>query len=100
MSCVTNVIILAAVDEDFAMEQVMASEAVRNQEGTEARDFDESSGGPKHLEFRGRAFAFNYLDEAKLMQAIRQVLWKHPECVQVLMKGQEEERFKIVEVFG
>jgi hypothetical protein len=56
-------------------------------------------GGSKMLETPIALGAFNYLDVGALCEHIRSLQFKEPENVQLIFKGQDDERFSIIDVF-
>lgn len=60
------------------------------------RPADEGSGGAKHLECGVYCWGANYLDIAGFLRAVATAPWEWPECVQVFIKGHEEERFRML----
>lgn len=107
MSNVTNVIFTPGLlDEDYEPDQQRIQKL--NEFFTDQRGFvdadDESLpcgwyGGAKMLEATLLIGAFNYLDLEGLIEHIRGIQWEDPECVQLIVKEQEEDRFKIINVF-
>jgi hypothetical protein len=58
-------------------------------------DVSEYAGGTKHVECRVYLSAFNKLDTNTILRAIDQAPWRDKKMVQVFVKEQEEETFKL-----
>lgn len=56
-------------------------------------------GGTKNLEANLYAGAFNGLFLEKFLGHLRGLKWKQPERVQLLVKEQDDERFRLINVF-
>lgn len=67
-----------------------------------ANDVDNGGwyGGTKFLECNLAVGAFNYLDLDGLIAHIRSLEWEDPEAVQLIVKEQEDDRFRIIDVFA
>ena len=53
------------------------------------------AGGTKHLECRVYLSAFNHADTETILKAVDQAPWREKEMVQVFVKEQEEELFRL-----
>lgn len=53
------------------------------------------SGGTKHMECRIYLAAFNHTDTETILKAVDQAPWRDKEMVQVFVKEQEEELFRL-----
>ena len=93
MSVVTNVVILAD-GEDAAAVAFLNSwfESTAGPDGRLTR-VDVCAVGPKAMEAAVYAGGINYLDLQDFRTAIMAAPWRHPEFVQVLIKGQESSVF-------
>jgi hypothetical protein len=58
-------------------------------------DVSEYAGGTKHVECRVYLSAFNIIDTNTILRAIDRVPWRDKKMVQVFVKEQEEETFKL-----
>lgn len=56
-------------------------------------------GGTKFLEAGLYIGAYNHLDLQAFITHLRSIAWECPECVQLLVKEEEDERFRLVNVF-
>jgi hypothetical protein len=56
-------------------------------------------GGSKYFEANLYLGAFNYLLLNEFVEHLRSVSWQSPEDVQVIVMEQEDERFRIINVF-
>lgn len=99
MSRVTNVILIAHVGlkdgSDLEIESVnkMLREADENY--GQFVEVSEHAGGTKRMECRVYLSAFNKLDTETILRAIDQAPWRDKEMVQVFVKEQEEETFRL-----
>ncbi len=55
-------------------------------------------GGSKMLEANLYVGAFNHLDLRRFIVHLRSIKWERAECVQLLVKEQEDERFRLINV--
>lgn len=94
MSVVTNLIFACSNLEQSPVERVNAF--FGNAPGFEPVDGG-GVGGTKRLETLVAIGAFNYLKLGALVDYIRQLEWKEPECVQLFAKEQEERRFRTIQ---
>jgi hypothetical protein len=58
-------------------------------------DVTEHAGGTKHMECRVYLSAFNHADTEIILKAIDQAPWRDKEMVQVFVKEQEEDVFRL-----
>jgi hypothetical protein len=100
MSRVTNVILTAHVGPqskpDDEIEAVNG--LLRNADGGGYGEFievSEHAGGTKHMECRVYLSAFNHADTETILRAVDQAPWRDREMVQVFVKEQEEEVFRL-----
>jgi hypothetical protein len=100
MSRVTNVIVTAHVgshaDSDPEIDSV--NKFLRETKGSSGGEFVEVShiaGGTKFMECRVYVSAFNHTDLRTILSAVEQAPWVDKEMVQVFVKEQEDELFKI-----
>ena len=56
-------------------------------------------GGSKMLETNIYVGAFNYLDLNAFISHIKTIKWKEPENVQLIVQGDNDEKFKIIDIF-
>lgn len=104
MSLVTNVILSFDTLEDEAARLADVNEALaRNSTVSRGSRFfprsecdhcDGGVGGTKHLEHPTFIAAFNHLALAEFEAALRSIGWEHPEHVQLLVCGQEDELYR------
>jgi hypothetical protein len=100
MSRVTNVILTAHVGPknkpDDEIEAV--NRFLRETDGSghgQFVDVTPHGGGTKHMECRVYLSAFNHADTQVILRAIDQAPWRDKEMVQVFVKEQEEELFRL-----
>ena len=55
-------------------------------------------GGSKYLEASVYAGAFNQLPLDSLIEHLRSIEWEEPQCVQLLVQEQDDERFRLINV--
>ena len=107
MSVVTNLILTFATTENEA-ECIMAVNQYEN-DGLKinlvSADFDKNKetgqvwyGGTKFLEAPLYIGAFNHLDINQFINHLRTIHWEFPELVQIIAKGQEDDKFTIIEL--
>jgi hypothetical protein len=53
------------------------------------------AGGTKRMECRVYLSAFNHADTETILKAVDQAPWRHKEMMQVFVKEQEEELFRL-----
>lgn len=89
MSVVTDVILITAVDED-------------NEKGIVARLFlervDHPAGGNKAMQCGVYMGAFNHLVIERFIQNVRALKWHDRECVQLMVKEEDDNQFRIIEI--
>ena len=56
-------------------------------------------GGTKYLEAYLSVGAFNHLNLNHLLDYLRSIQWSQPESVQLMIKAQEDYKFRIIELF-
>lgn len=100
MSRVTNVILTAHVGpQNKADDEIEAvNRFLRNTDGGgygEFVDVTPYAGGSKHMECRVYLSAFNHADTDVILRAVEQALWRDREMVQVFVKEQEEDVFRL-----
>lgn len=100
MSRVTNVILTAHVNlQDDSDREIDSVNKFLRDVGTggggEFVEVSHLAGGVKHLECRVYISAFNHADLNVILQAIDQAPWSDKQMVQVFVKEQEEELFRI-----
>lgn len=100
MSRVTNVILTAHVGlQDGSDPEIdSVNKFLRESDGGgygEFVDASENAGGTKHMECRVYLSAFNHADTETILKAIDQAPWRDKEMVQVFVKEQEEELFRL-----
>ncbi len=112
MSDVTNLIISFSVIEDEKKRINEVNSFVNNGRNFKiiSVDFEEGKtwfgrkrrkrwyGGSKVLETPLYIGAFNHLDKEGLVEHIRGIDWEEPENVQLIIKEQESDKFKIIEI--
>lgn len=110
MSKVTNLIISFSIVEDEKSRTSEINLFTNNDRGFKinSADFEEVHdmekginrtrwyGGSKILETPLYVGAYNHLDLDKLMEHLKSINWLMPECVQIIVKEQDSEKFKII----
>jgi hypothetical protein len=100
MSQVTNVLLTTAWGEGFSAVHLLRQAGFTfiscNDEGLPVGWY----AGTKMLECEIYPGAFNHLDLNKLVAAINAAPWESPESVQLFVQGQDEDRFREVDLFG
>jgi hypothetical protein len=94
MSRVTNVIITAHVTEEIES----VNRYLETHEGGGGGKFievTEHAGGYKHMECNVYLSAFNHADTNVILEAVQQAPWRDRNMVQVFVKEQEEEVFRL-----
>ena len=89
MSQVTNVILCCALYEGEAIDYINETFNL----GVHFESEGNFCAGDKNLEVSIHLGAFNYLRLPLLVKAITEAHWSCPECVQLLIKGQEDDKF-------
>jgi hypothetical protein len=100
MSVVTNAILTAHVGLPDSSDPEIDSvnRFLQNADGGGYGKFIEVSGhagGTKHMECRVYLSAFNHADTETILKAVDQAPWREKEMVQVFVKEQEEELFRL-----
>lgn len=100
MSVVTNVILTTHVgSQDGSDPEIDAvNNFLREADGGGSGKFIEVSdhtGGPKNMECRVYLAAFNHADTQTILKAVDQAPWRDKEMVQVFVKEQEEDLFRL-----
>ena len=107
MSIVTNLILTFSIseDEDSCMSEVNNYEYRGLKMNLVSVDFDKDIdnrkawyGGTKFMETPIFLGAFNHLDIEDFKRYLRKVNWEFPELVQLIVKEQEDENFRIVKL--
>jgi hypothetical protein len=55
-------------------------------------------GGSKMLEAHLYVGAFNHIDLRSFITHLRSIKWERPECVQLFVKEEDDERFRLINV--
>ncbi|MEQ9437802.1 MAG: hypothetical protein RIG62_02095 [Cyclobacteriaceae bacterium] len=109
MSVVTNLIFSFSVgeDENKMMNQVnsfkyglqtlnlVSADYIRDTENRRTAWY----GGGKFLEARLFVGAFNHLDLNEFIDHVKSLDWEEPECVQIIVKEQHDDIFRLINVF-
>jgi hypothetical protein len=101
MSRVTNVILTAhAGPQDGSNPEIDSVNKFLREAGGgggygEFVDVSEQAGGTKYMECRVYLSAFNRADTETILKAIDQASWRDKDMVQVFVKEQEEELFRL-----
>lgn len=95
MSVVSNVVFSFHISDDHIMEKIN-SWLQENDYGVFS-NVDIVSGGRKHLETPLFAAAFNYFNLENFCNFVRSLKWKHPNCVQIFIQEQEDDKFRLIE---
>jgi hypothetical protein len=107
MSVVTNLILTFSIseDEDRCINEVNNYEYQGIKMNLVSVDFDKDIdnrkawyGGTKFMEAPIFLGAFNHLDIEDFKRYLRKVNWEFPELVQLIVKEQDDEKFRIVEL--
>lgn len=56
-------------------------------------------GGSKHLECGLAIGAFNYLNLEEFIEYLKSINWKYKDEVQVIVKEQDDMRFRVIDIF-
>src|SRR5215469_4457525 len=100
MSVVTNVILTAHVglpdgsDPEIDSVNRFLQEADSGGYG-KFIEVSDHAGGPKYMECRVYLSAFNHADTETILKAVDQAPWRDKEMVQVFVKEEEEELFRL-----
>ena len=109
MSVVTNLIFSFSVGEDetkmiekvnsfkYGLQNLnlVSADYIRSTENRHAKWY----GGGKFLEARIYIGAFNYLELSEFVEHVKSLDWDEPECVQIMVKEQDDDRFRLIDVF-
>jgi hypothetical protein len=97
MSYVTNTILAFSIIEDVRsrFEEVNTFFTDRSGFMWTWHSDEEWTGGSKHLEHPTFVAAFNHLDFDGLIVHLRSVKWEEPENVQLIICGQDDDRYEI-----
>jgi len=68
-----------------------------NSYGVFSVDVDAISGGKKHLETPLFVATFNYFNIKDFCNFVRSLKWECPDCVQVIIQEQEDDKFRLIE---
>ncbi|MFT3825135.1 MAG: hypothetical protein QM731_14525 [Chitinophagaceae bacterium] len=107
MSRVTNMIFSFSIseDEEERIKEVNAYQYRGLQMNLISADFNKDTenrtvwyGGSKFLETPLYVGAFNYFDLEPFIEHFKTIKWEEPEYVQVIVKEQEENKFKILDI--
>ena len=104
MSVVTDMILVTAIDdgggEDKHPNADRLNAWIREAHGpTEAlKKVDQHAGGNKAVQCDVFVGAINYLDEKGLIAAFRGVQWESPDCAQLMLKGEQKDRFTVYQL--
>ncbi len=105
MSLVTNVVLKWSLEEGGEAADVLPQLREVNTFFAEDRGFmwvDDPSlprawyGGTKMLETNLFIGAFNYLMEHELLSHLRTLHWERPDCVELVLLGEDDETFRVV----
>ena len=104
MSQVTNVILTAHVGLTHGSDPEIDSvnKFLREKEDGYGQfvEVSEQAGGTKHMECRVYLSAFNHAETEAILRAVDQAPWRDKEMVQVFVKEQEEDVFRLRYVGG
>jgi hypothetical protein len=99
MSRVTNVILTAHVGPVPADEEIaFINRFLKDHDGGGGGEFKEvtcHAGGYKRMECRVYLSAFNHADTDLIIRAVQETPWSDREMVQLFVKEQEEEQFRL-----
>jgi hypothetical protein len=99
MSEVTNVLLAFSIleDDDARIADVNAwLEASCGHALKSVWDNRDCYGGGKAMEAPLFAAALNYLPLDQFLAHLRTVRWKEPDCVQLILRGQHDDRWRII----
>lgn len=101
MSRVTDIILITAIDDGASTDQEhpnvdQLNDYLKSQHGgCSLVQVDHRAGGSKAMQCDVFMAAINYLDHGALLAHLEAISWETPECVQLMLKGEEEDRFSI-----
>lgn len=94
-------LILTEFDSDFegppcqSVQNINAWLAAEHS-GSEFKPVDDYAGGTKGMQIRVWLAAVNYLDVEGLEKIVREQTWDFVECVQLLLKNENDDRFRFL----
>lgn len=107
MSRVTNIIIFTSISEDVEFLKSKFNEFKVGDSGFLLTSVEDDKlpdgwyGGSKKLEAEIFIAAYNYFDIELLIQFMQNhVPWEYPESVQIAYKGQDDSKFKLIDIFN
>ena len=106
MSNVTNIILTISCSDDREKIQLVNSFVYRGlQMDLVSADYNKVMatgtrwyGGTKFLEAGIYIGAFNHFPLIEFVDHLKKINWEYPESVQVIYKGQDDEKFSIIEI--
>lgn len=96
MSYVTNVLLSFSIMEDAEARVAEVNENLaEHSQGQKLGDIWQSDvyGGSKYMEVPLYGAAFNYVEAARFIEAVRSASWKEPEHVRVYVCDQDDDAF-------
>lgn len=104
MSVVTDIVLLTAIDdggiEDEHPNVDLLNNWIQANHGPAEtlKKVDQHGGGNKAMQCDVFVGAVNFLDVPGLIEAFMVTPWDMPECAQLLLKEEQEERFKLYQM--
>ncbi len=104
MSIVTNLILTTSPgdggseDEHPNVDKLNAWLCKAHGPAETLKQVDQCGGGNRALECDVFVGAVSYLDWAELIAAFKGIPWESSDCVQLMLKGQEDDRFTIYQL--
>jgi hypothetical protein len=96
MSSVTNIILSFSIVEDrFSLMDDINSWLTKEDYGAFGYDADALGSGTKRLETPVYVAAFNLFDVHAFLDFVKDLPWQEPDCVQVFVQEQEEDKFRV-----
>lgn len=93
MSCVTSVMLSVSIAEGPGLDHVLGWFASLSPSKGALAQVDGHAGGTKVMGAGIWAGGFNYLDTPGLIDAVETAPWLYPECVQLWIMEEGEDRF-------
>ena len=106
MSVVSNVIFSFSISEEsyekendtiYPIMENINNWLQENKYGVFSVDADVISGGRKHLETPLFVAAFNHFRLEDFCNYVRSLKWEYPDCVQVIIQEQNDDKFRLIE---
>lgn len=98
MSYVTNIIVSTSILDEEKMADINTL-LFQQHGGADLLPVREEAGGNKFLEATVYLAAYKQFDLDKCISSLRLIKWEDPAELQLFVKGEDDERFREVEVF-